>query len=78
MFHKQDQFTPAHISGILKAAEAAARDIPPAFPLDATVAVNPFMGQLGEDSGHRQRRGLARVAGVSHHPRAGCVCAGRG
>ena len=63
MFHKQDQFTPAHISGILKAAEAAARDIPPAFPLDATVAVNPFMGQLGEDLATASAR-LARVAGV--------------
>ena len=63
MFHKQDQFTPAHISGILKAAEAAARDIPPAFPLDATVAVNPFMGQVAEDLATASAR-LARVAGV--------------
>ena len=62
MFHKQSQFSPAHISGILKAAEAAARAIPPAFPLDATVAVNPFMGQVGEDLATASAR-LARVAG---------------
>ena len=38
------------------AAEAAARAIPPAFPLEATVAVNPFLGQTGEDLA-RPRRG---------------------
>ncbi len=63
MFHKQSQFSPAHISGILKAAEAAARAIPPAFPLSATVAVNPFLGQMGEDLATASAR-LARVAGV--------------
>jgi uncharacterized protein YbcC (UPF0753/DUF2309 family) len=63
MFHKQSQFTPAHISGILQAAEAAARAIPPAFPLDATVAVNPFLGQTTEDLATASVR-LARVAGV--------------
>jgi uncharacterized protein YbcC (UPF0753/DUF2309 family) len=63
MFHKQSQFSSAHISGILKAAEAEARDIPPAFPLEATVAVNPFMGQTGEDLATASAR-LARVAGV--------------
>ena len=48
---------------LLQAAEAAARAIPPAFPLDATVAVNPFLGQTGEDLAHASAR-LARVAGV--------------
>jgi uncharacterized protein YbcC (UPF0753/DUF2309 family) len=54
---------PARVAGILRAAEAAARAIPPAFPLDATVAVNPFLGQTGEDLATAAAR-LARVAGV--------------
>ena len=29
--------------------DEAARAIPPAFPLTATVAVNPFLGQTGQD-----------------------------
>ncbi len=45
------------------AAAAAARAIPPAWPLSATVAVNPFLGQSGEDLAHVAAR-LARVAGV--------------
>jgi uncharacterized protein len=48
---------------LLKAAEAAARAIPPAFPLAATVAVNPFLGQTGEDLATAAAR-LARVAGM--------------
>ncbi|WP_245947670.1 YbcC family protein [Jannaschia seohaensis] len=48
---------------ILAAAEAAARRIPPAFPLEATVAVNPFLGQTGEDLATASAR-LTRVAGV--------------
>lgn len=63
MFLKHTQITPARLSEILKAAEAAARAIPPAFPLDATVAVNPFLGQTGEDLATASAR-LARVAGV--------------
>ncbi|WP_370738539.1 YbcC family protein [Pseudoruegeria aquimaris] len=55
---------PARLSAILTAAEAAARAIPPAFPLDATVAVNPFLGQAGEEATTAAAR-LARVAGVS-------------
>ena len=55
--------TPARFSALLEAAEAAARAIPPAFPLDATVAVNPFLGQTGEDLATAAAR-LARVAGV--------------
>ncbi len=63
MFKKHAQIAPARITGLLKAAEAAARAIPPAFPLEATVAVNPFLGQTGEDLATASAR-LARVAGV--------------
>ncbi len=54
---------PARSVSLLKAAEAAARAIPPAFPLSATVAVNPFLGQTGEDLATASAR-LARVAGL--------------
>ncbi|PLL10579.1 DUF2309 domain-containing protein [Tabrizicola sp. TH137] len=63
MFLKHAQIAPARITGLLTAAEAAARAIPPAFPLSATVAVNPFLGQTGEDLATAQAR-MARVAGV--------------
>lgn len=63
MFIKHTQFTSARVSGILTAAEAAVRAIPPAFPLSATVAVNPFHGQTGEDLAATSAR-LHRVAGI--------------
>ncbi|WP_372625098.1 putative inorganic carbon transporter subunit DabA, partial [Falsiroseomonas sp.] len=63
MFLKHKTIAPARVSSLLVAAEAAARAIPPAFPLDATVAVNPFLGQSGEDLATASAR-LARVAGV--------------
>ena len=63
MFLKHSQIAADLTSEILTAAEAAARAIPPAFPLDATVAVNPFLGQAGEDLATASAR-LARVAGV--------------
>ena len=63
MFKTPSQIAPARLSEILKVAEAAARAIPPAFPLDATVAVNPFLGQTGEDLATASAR-LARVAGI--------------
>jgi len=63
MFLKHDAIAPDRASEILSRAEAAARAIPPAFPLDATVAVNPFLGQAGEDLPRTAAR-LARVAGV--------------
>lgn len=66
MFEMQTP-TAAGMSGILDAAEAAARAIPPAFPLDATVAVNPFLGQAGEDLAMAGAR-LARVAGTPVTP----------
>ncbi|WP_135449798.1 YbcC family protein [Tabrizicola caldifontis] len=63
MFHKHTHIAPTLASQLLVAADAAARAIPPAFPLDATVAVNPFLGQTGEDLATASAR-LARVAGV--------------
>lgn len=51
-----------HVAAFLQAADRAARRVPPAFPLDATVAVNPFLGQTGEDMAEAAAR-LARVAG---------------
>jgi uncharacterized protein len=62
MLMNHAQITPARFTHIRAAAEAAARAIPPAFPLDATVAVNPFLGQTGEDLATAAAR-LARVAG---------------
>ncbi|MFP5479576.1 MAG: YbcC family protein [Alphaproteobacteria bacterium] len=73
MFLKHSQIAPSLASQLLQAAEAAARAIPPAFPLDATVAVNPFLGQTGEDLATASAR-LARVAGVGlTQPRAELV-----
>lgn len=62
MFLERTQITPARFSEILGAAEAAARSIPPAFPLDATVAVNPFLGQANEGLAMASAR-LSRVSG---------------
>ena len=67
MFMKHAKIAPARISEILTAAEAAGRAIPPAFPLDATVAVNPFLGQTGEDLAKASAR-LIRVAGSRATP----------
>ena len=63
MFLNHSQITPARMSEIVGAAEAAARRVPPAFPLEATVAVNPFLGQTGEDLASAATR-LSRVAGI--------------
>jgi hypothetical protein len=63
MLMNHAQIAPARFSAVLEAAEAAGRAIPPAFPLDATVAVNPFLGHTGEDLATAAAR-LARVAGV--------------
>ena len=63
MFMKHPQIAPARVSDLLKAAESAARAIPPAFPLSATVAVNPFLGQTGLDLATASAL-LARVAGI--------------
>ena len=70
MFLKHTQIAADRVSGLLTSAEAAAKAIPPAFPLDATVAVNPFLGQAQEDLATASAR-LARVAGVRlSRPRA--------
>ncbi|MEM6489770.1 MAG: putative inorganic carbon transporter subunit DabA, partial [Pseudomonadota bacterium] len=55
---------------LMAAAEASIHQVPPAFPLTATVAVNPFLGQAGEDRATAAAR-LARVAGIrATRPRA--------
>ena len=48
----------------LQAAAKAARSIPPLWPLASSVAVNPFLGQMGESLAHTSSR-LRRVADVS-------------
>ncbi len=63
MFLKLAHIEPDRLSCLLDRAEAAARAIPPAFPLNATVAVNPFLGQAHQDLPHASAR-LGRVAGV--------------
>lgn len=49
---------------ILDAVAAAVANIPPLWPLDSSVAVNPFLGQTHLDLATTGAR-LARVAGVS-------------
>ena len=63
MFLKHTEIAPDRIADLLSAAEGAARALPPAFPLEATVAVNPFLGQTGEDLATASAR-LGRVGGV--------------
>lgn len=70
MFLNHATITADHAAALLEAATEATRAIPPAFPLSATVAVNPFLGQSGEDLPTAAAR-LARVAGLSlTRPRA--------
>ncbi len=64
MSYSYSQIAPA---GLLQAVDAAVRAIPPAFPLDATVAVNPYLGQSGQSLAQTAAR-LARVAGVRMTP----------
>mgnify|MGYP001797838237 CR=1 FL=1 len=64
MFMKSIQIAPARMASLLGAVETAARRIPPAFPLEATVAVNPFLGQTSEDLATAAAR-LNRVAGIN-------------
>jgi len=51
-------------AAIAVATTAACRRIPPLWPLDATVAVNPFLGQTGEDLATAAAR-LGRTAGIA-------------
>jgi hypothetical protein len=67
MFLKHAQIAPDLIAALTEGAEAAVRAVPPAFPLDATVAVNPFLGQTGEGLAQASAR-LARVAGIRLTP----------
>ncbi|MEM8824113.1 MAG: DUF2309 domain-containing protein [Pseudomonadota bacterium] len=57
---------PGPILELVAAAETAVRQIPPAFPLTATVAVNPWLGQLEqsrEDTAYRMAHTTgARIA----------------
>lgn len=55
---------PADLGPIADAVARAARAVPPAFPLSANVAVNPFLGQAGEALPQAAAR-LARVAGIA-------------
>jgi uncharacterized protein YbcC (UPF0753/DUF2309 family) len=57
------QVTPLQSRVLADAAELALRAIPPAWPLSATVAVNPYLGQTGENLAHVAAR-LARVSGT--------------
>lgn len=52
-----------HSEALAKAADEAVRAIPPAWPLTATVAVNPFLGQINETLEQTAAR-LARATGV--------------
>lgn len=49
MSPKQSPQINSRFSNIVSAARAACGAIPPAFPLDSTVAVNPFLGQSAMD-----------------------------
>lgn len=64
MFIKHTQFTSINASAILEAGRKAIRSVPPAFPLEATVAVNPFLGQTGQTFTSACAH-LTRSAGVS-------------
>ncbi len=58
-----EEVKPAEAEQCQSAAAASVRQIPPLWPLDATVAVNPFLGQANETLAQTQAR-LARVGGV--------------
>ncbi|MBY6114575.1 DUF2309 domain-containing protein [Mameliella alba] len=60
---------PGQTLELLASAEQAMQQIPPAFPLEATVAVNPWLGQIGEERTSAAAR-MARVgAGRMFLPR---------
>ncbi|MHA7850916.1 YbcC family protein [Roseovarius sp.] len=52
---------------LFNAAKGAIGQIPPAFPLDATVAVNPFLGQLHDSRALTAAR-LSKTAGIRIFP----------
>ncbi|OPF93591.1 hypothetical protein I8G32_03090 [Rhodopseudomonas palustris] len=53
-----------NLTVVREAAERAARAIPPLWPLESSVAVNPFLGQTGEPLAMAAAR-LRRVAGAA-------------
>jgi uncharacterized protein len=55
--------TPLAAGATVEAARRAARQIPPLWPLDSSVTVNPFLGQAGEPLESAAAR-LGRVAGM--------------
>jgi len=62
-----DTTRPAAQPALTEALRRALRAIPPAWPLAATVAVNPFLGQAEEDLATAAAR-LARVGGLRVTP----------
>ncbi len=54
---------PVDLQALATAADAAARQIPPLWPLASSVAVNPFLGQADETLAQTGAR-LARVGGI--------------
>ena len=71
MFKTQrDNFTGPFLE-IVMAAKAAARVIPPVFPLQATVAVNPYLGMADLGLADVAAR-MAQVGGADHAARALC------
>ncbi|MBI1239938.1 MAG: DUF2309 family protein [Alphaproteobacteria bacterium] len=61
---KKSENTPIDLQALENAANAAARHIPPVWPLASHVAVNPFLGQPTVTLAQAGAR-LARVGGVS-------------
>ncbi len=55
--------TPISTPAVLAAAEEALRRVPPAWPLAATVAVNPFLGHTGDTLSLAAQR-LGRAGGI--------------
>lgn len=53
-----------NLTAVHEAAERTARAIPPLWPLESSVAVNPFLGQTGEPLAMAAAR-LRRVAGAA-------------
>lgn len=61
MMTNQTTAPPCDARLLREAADRAARAVPPAWPLASSVAVNPFLGQAGEDLATASAR-LARAA----------------
>ena len=69
MYMKHD-ILPAPILELVSIAQSAVNMVPPLWPLSATVAVNPFLGQSGEGLAQTAAR-MNRAAGIAlTQPRA--------